>query len=149
MDDNENPVDTTIGSGVTVAAPMCADVQSSEDAGWDPPPNPRQFRTLPARVAESIRSAIKRLPPCCDRPGFTYIIRGGGLMKIGQSADPAQRIFDLQHSSPVELELVSIGRGLNAERLLHAQFKRHRRHGEWFAPRAITKWLKQVPKGFV
>ena len=60
-----------------------------------------------------------------------------GPVKMGLSADPDQRVKDLQtghpeplmvyHREPVEIERVRL-----YERLLHRDNNHYRRHGEWF-----------------
>jgi hypothetical protein len=70
------------------------------------------------------------------KPGFVYLIRAeNGLIKIGRSADPAERL--LQFSSlPVAVELIhQIATNdmawLEAE--LHAEYASQRVRGEWFS----------------
>jgi hypothetical protein len=68
-----------------------------------------------------------------------YVIsaRPEGPVKLGISADPDQRVRELQtghpeplkvlHREPVDLERVRL-----FERLLHRDNNHHRLHGEWF-----------------
>lgn len=68
---------------------------------------------------------------------MVYLIEGGGLLKIGHSRNPRGRLGAMRTGSPVPLRLLSImGGGPCRESRLHERFKRHRRHGEWFADHA-------------
>lgn len=60
-----------------------------------------------------------------------YFIRGmsTGLIKIGASADPIQRIVELSKCSPESLALLAVG---GSERSLHSELASSRVHGEWF-----------------
>lgn len=68
--------------------------------------------------------------------GFVYVVRAlmpNGLVKIGRSATPAEALPKVQGRSPVQLELVALGRGhADLERHWHRVFRDVRRHGEWF-----------------
>lgn len=60
-----------------------------------------------------------------------------GLIKIGVSDSAVKRFQSLSTQSPDRLELMGVmlcyEDGALEERL-HAKFKRHRAHGEWFQP---------------
>ncbi len=75
-----------------------------------------------------------------DRPVVriktAYFIRASttGLIKIGESIDPINRLTELAATSPeASLELLAVG---GNERNLHAEFAAYRVHGEWFRPDA-------------
>lgn len=67
-------------------------------------------------------------------PSFTYVLQavGGGLVKIGRAMRPDDRIRDIQAMSPVKLQLIAIVPGPELERRWHVEFRKARRHGEWF-----------------
>lgn len=71
-------------------------------------------------------------PPCCDRAGFTYVVGGGGKIKIGSTTHIPSRLSALESSSPVPLFLLGQANGKRLEKLLHTMGADHRRHGEWF-----------------
>lgn len=56
------------------------------------------------------------------------------LVKIGRTKDVTKRVNFINTSSPVELELVSVLRGVDPiqEQLIHEKFKALRKRGEWF-----------------
>lgn len=55
------------------------------------------------------------------------------LVKIGRSTNVAKRLEDIQRMSPVRLQVRwSTEGGHRLELALHQQFKKRRRHGEWF-----------------
>lgn len=56
------------------------------------------------------------------------------LVKIGRTKDVTKRVNFINTSSPVELELVSVLRGVDPiqEQLIHEKFETLRRRGEWF-----------------
>jgi len=56
------------------------------------------------------------------------------LVKIGRTNDVKKRVDFINTSSPVELELVSVLRGVDPiqEQLIHEKFKTMRQRGEWF-----------------
>lgn len=56
------------------------------------------------------------------------------LVKIGRTKDVTKRVNFINTSSPVELELVSVLRGVDPiqEQLIHEKFEALRRRGEWF-----------------
>lgn len=65
-----------------------------------------------------------------------YFIRSdNGLIKIGKSNTPKQRLKHLSIGSPVLLRLVkTIEGGLYLENILHLYFEHINTHGEWFKP---------------
>lgn len=70
---------------------------------------------------------------------YVYFIQATtlGLIKIGWTWDPLERLTRLQIGSPDDLKLLGVIRDASAERLesrLHMQFAHARRHGEWFRP---------------
>lgn len=97
-----------------------------------------------AELIKSADRAIANLPPCCDRPGFTYVVRDASkLVKIGHAKRSlAQRLIELQAANGSPLGLVGICRGWTTEAVLHDLYLPEREHGEWFQipgnPVAIT-----------
>jgi hypothetical protein len=62
-----------------------------------------------------------------------------GLIKIGVATDARRRLIALQTGSPDRLSLLGVVGADDAaafERDLHARFRRHWTHGEWFEPAA-------------
>jgi hypothetical protein len=74
--------------------------------------------------------------PYMADPGCTYFIRAVhpiARIKIGTAINPAQRLAELQTSSPTPLELLKVVPGGRAmEAAWHARFAHLRRHLEWF-----------------
>lgn len=63
-----------------------------------------------------------------------YFLRAGEYVKIGYSADPAQRVADFQTANPIDLEIIAVHHGSRREEaMLHRKFAAHRVRGEWFA----------------
>ncbi|HEY9368353.1 GIY-YIG nuclease family protein [Streptomyces sp.] len=88
-----------------------------------------------------IRQLQALLPPQpkrqeTDERSVYFIQADNGLIKIGVSDSPKNRLRTLQTMSPVALRLVLVlpGRGARGESELHARFAEHRSHGEWFHP---------------
>lgn len=82
-----------------------------------------------------------------ELPGWVYVARRDGRVKIGMTGNPAQRIRGLATSgglAVVVLELREFSTRLSAveiERQLHLKFRAKRLEGEWFscgAPEAVT-----------
>lgn len=66
---------------------------------------------------------------------YVYLIEavGVGMLKIGASVRPKQRLGSLQGACPTQLALVGFFRGEKAEeRRLHKLFGALRTHHEWF-----------------
>ena len=88
-----------------------------------------------------------RKPPGLSANGFVYFIQsfGQGLIKIGSSDDPRNRLSVLQCGSPVALHLVGVIDGGEArERELHRRFAEERRHGEWFeASKRLVEFIRE------
>ena len=64
-----------------------------------------------------------------------YVIGAPGhrLVKIGKADDVRERLAALQIGSPYPLEILLMARvDRRMEHALHARFRPHRRHGEWF-----------------
>lgn len=77
------------------------------------------------------------LPPGPPRALSIYFIQSGtnGPIKIGVSANPADRLRELQTAHPEPLLLLAtFPGGFDPERALHVRFARHWLRGEWFAP---------------
>ena len=67
--------------------------------------------------------------------GMVYIIRSGGLIKIGSARDPKTRLAQLRTGSALPMFLINtfkIEFCQDAERKLHAKYRKFRCHGEWF-----------------
>lgn len=70
---------------------------------------------------------------CCDAKGWTYVIEGAGMIKIGRTdGDLAKRIVDIQRMSPAQLRVLAAARGTDWESHLHFEHAKARSHGEWF-----------------
>jgi hypothetical protein len=64
-----------------------------------------------------------------------YFLTGAGLIKIGCSVQPAERVRWSTGWSPVPVELLAHVPGTpDDERHLHTVFLPHRAHHEWFRP---------------
>jgi hypothetical protein len=88
-----------------------------------------------AAEIESIRLARVR-PVFNDLPEGCYLIQceTTGLVKIGFSNDPNERLRTLRIGSPTRLVIRGVlGGGRDMEATLHARFAHRRSHGEWFA----------------
>lgn len=58
-----------------------------------------------------------------------------GLIKIGFSKMPTQRLKNLQNMSPVPLVLVKLLTGTQSdEAAIHKRFNKYKHHSEWFFP---------------
>lgn len=77
---------------------------------------------------------------------FAYFIESGmtGLIKIGRSVDPENRLKSLQTASPDKLTLLKvIPEQVVSESELHERFAHLRRQGEWFeAAEEIQEFIK-------
>jgi len=68
-----------------------------------------------------------------DKAKKVYFVSGGGLVKIGCSENPLERIRALKTGSSDKLRLIGvIPGGRKKERELHARFIDKKDHGEWF-----------------
>lgn len=66
-------------------------------------------------------------------PCVYAISAGRSRVKIGHSTDMAGRFSALQHASPYKLRiLATMPGGVAEERWLHREFRKYRKHGEWF-----------------
>jgi hypothetical protein len=77
---------------------------------------------------------------------FVYFIEGAGLVKIGRSVCPNERLKFLQRGSPVQLTLLAVIEEANGRReaQLHRKFASYRKHGEWFSyVPEIEKYINQ------
>jgi len=65
---------------------------------------------------------------------FTYLIQCGenGPIKIGQSIDPSNRLYNMQIYNPEKLTLLKTTK--TKEFVLHEFFKEDRLKGEWYKP---------------
>lgn len=58
-----------------------------------------------------------------------------GPIKIGCSVNAKERLFAMNLSSPIPLELLAVVPGsARIERAIHVIFEKQRSHGEWFFP---------------
>ena len=96
-------------------------------------------RELP-NIAQAVDEAIARLPFCCMRDGYTYLVAGAGRIKVGKSKNVRSRIASMQIGSPVPLRLLELVRG-DCEWVLHAHLHRFAVHGEWFSHEALGALL--------
>lgn len=103
-----------------------------------------ETRFSPAIAADILgldRGGLRSLECFFDARGYVYFLQGGpiGLIKIGNSSNPWDRVLEHQASSPVKLDLLAMvrgGRGL--ERFIHEALAAHRVRGEWFAPARVV-----------
>lgn len=66
-------------------------------------------------------------------PGYTYALRSvNGLIKIGSSMQPVERIKDIQSVNGSPIELLGLCHDALVEQVLHIRHSAHRAHGEWF-----------------
>jgi hypothetical protein len=82
---------------------------------------------------DSLSPTERPVPPTAY--GIVYLIDGGDLHKIGRSTNVAQRLTQLQMSSPVVLKVVCLLETVCMQQLeqqLHRAFKARRVYGEWF-----------------
>lgn len=89
------------------------------------------------KLDEHVQAHGEAVPPMEVRQIATvYFIQSEtGLIKIGASHDPGQRIKALQAMSPAKLTILATVSGhIGDERAYHKQFAAHRSHGEWFHP---------------
>lgn len=97
-----------------------------------------EYEGLSIWLKKGISGLLKRfqLNDNVYKGNYVYFIQApNGLVKIGKSNNPKQRLKNLQHMSPVRLEMKrTIRGGLYLEHALHKYFKHLRKHGEWFKP---------------
>ncbi len=100
----------------------------------------QQFRTMVAGITCSHNETGfgSRDRARYSGSSFVYVVhaKAAGVLKIGSTIDPyklGSRFRQLQSMSPVELELIALGRGrVDTESNWHWNFKRYRKHCEWF-----------------
>ena len=68
------------------------------------------------------------------RKTYFILAKLAGLVKIGQSDNPEERLLNLQVGSPETLELLLVldHKSPFEEQQLHFRFRCFRHHGEWF-----------------
>jgi hypothetical protein len=74
-------------------------------------------------------------PKRTARPGYVYLLGGGGYYKIGKAKDPQRRAETLAVQLPYSVELlhaIESGDYARAEEYLHERFAHKRLNGEWF-----------------
>ncbi len=70
-----------------------------------------------------------------DVASVYFIVRDDGLVKIGYSHDPENRIFQLRQQYRCGMKILSAIKGARKlEQKLHARFASSRVEGEWFRP---------------
>lgn len=92
-------------------------------------------RPLPVQgPSEPEYPVLHRIADEKKRFGKCYFIGGeAGHIKIGYSVDVPARLTAIQACSPIPLKVLAvIDGGEPREAAYHAQFREHRRHGEWF-----------------
>lgn len=74
-----------------------------------------------------------------DDGRYVYFVRGGDLVKIGETLHPRNRFTQLKIGAPTPLEFLfawfipsTWARGRDIERELHKRFDGEWSHGEWF-----------------
>jgi len=99
-------------------------------------------RILGIRTGISInpRDLVPQRPAGTLEGSFVYVVQGThGLVKIGVSQDPNQRLAALQTGSPFPLTMPYIsatpGTGFDIEAEAHRLLDQHRVQGEWFSVR--------------
>lgn len=74
--------------------------------------------------------------PAYGTQGIVYFIgatTGIGSIKVGFSTSPFERLWTLQFSSPLQLEIIACCAGTMAmEQHYHWRYREHLAHGEWF-----------------
>jgi hypothetical protein len=69
----------------------------------------------------------------CEPRGWTYVVAGPRLVKIGKTDDSLiARLSALASMSPEPLVLLALGSGSDLEIALHRKYAAMRHHGEWF-----------------
>lgn len=80
-----------------------------------------------------------------------YVLRAAndGLVKIGTTTDLPSRLKNIRAMSGVPLEVLCVLPGdATVERQLHARFREHRAHGEWFRPAPdLLAWVESARWG--
>lgn len=71
------------------------------------------------------------------KAGYIYLLRATGTnrYKIGRSKNPKSRNKRINYQSPVPVVLLTEFKCANpvkVEKVIHRDFSRYRRHGEWF-----------------
>jgi predicted GIY-YIG superfamily endonuclease len=94
------------------------------------------IRTGLSLAAEDFASA-KPTQKITNNDSFLYVIKGDhGLCKIGITANPDQRLAQLQYAAKTPLSFAWIGaakdRTVAIEREAHGMLAQYRRQGEWF-----------------
>lgn len=90
-------------------------------------------RANPFRPEPLEAEPLEPEPSARDDKRGVYFIGASGMVKIGVSHRPAERMAGIQSYSPVRLKLLAVVRGgIVMEKYLHRRFRRARSHGEWF-----------------
>lgn len=86
-------------------------------------------------LLEKIYGEWRPLPTRDPTEGFVYFVadKQRGVVKIGFSVEPMDRMATLQIGSPNKLEMLAAVKGtIQTERQFHRRFAQHRVNGEWF-----------------
>ena len=106
---------------------------------------PKEIPNLVETTGGWVLEGFKPLSPAynyaavSNRPAFLYGFHGDGIMKIGRSSNPEQRLKHVRrewkapHLELVKAERVPYAGSVYAERLMHIQFEEHELRREWFA----------------
>lgn len=82
-----------------------------------------------------------------DKKLFVYVIQASnGAIKIGHSADPAQRIKTINLHSPLPCRLIAVLEGkMKDELTFHRRFAEHRSHSEWFKDEGeVSQFIAEI-----
>lgn len=89
------------------------------------------------RVKAGSQGGNPKLTNKYNRPGCVYFIKKGGLIKIGISSRPTQRLYRLRQKYPGEelkvIYEIAVGDMGVSESFLHLHFSDYQSKGEWFS----------------
>jgi len=91
------------------------------------------------------------IAPCVSKEdrketGYVYFVAAGDLVKIGWAINPVDRLKQIQHISPIKLNLIKYFSGdRSVESSLHKKFAAYRKRGEWFIKsKEIEDYIEHV-----
>lgn len=75
-----------------------------------------------------------------------YFIESGGLVKVGWSKRPRNRLIGLINSSGVPPRILAVADGTRArEQHIHSLLEKSRHHSEWFHPtEELVGWIREA-----
>ena len=124
----------------------CADVL---DFGYLMTPKPAPVPLVTVPIPEAERRSTQT-PGLFGRrtvavPHLTYVIRSGGFVKIGATANIENRVRELMISNPHEVTAVAVlAGGRTLEGTLHRRFRTYRSRHEWFrAEGELAQWISE------